>query len=567
MARPRRAQTVLDSTASDHRNVLVQNSPAHGPFPRPPLISDSPLSLAQWLDVSWFYPDGFTKERIIETPRSWIVLGNGIAYKFLKGSPEEGFAARWRAACEEVLDNIALAPDLYLGLRVLRWFDEEPEWTSEYRTPDLDPLRPPPHADDAAIIMRRVPEGRMLHHDLQARNSGTLRTIREAASRIRAFHSRQQAGETFPLTAASLRRIYLNPLENYIASDAHSLDTFSHIALREIAFWLRSFLEHEDEVLRARRAASTVIDCHGSLRADRIASLSFEETSSEAFLFGRLPRGDGARVNDLLSDVAALGSDLRARGHEAHATAFEKHYFQRPLAGSELKLYHFFLVAESVRRATLILSGAVSDPHSTATSYLALATRGALQLQKPFLIALSGECQGEAVRLAQGLNSYVGCVSLAPRTNHSPALRAAQEDLELDVLLTRAERRLQRGESVALLWPAHRRAERERIEQCARAFGVPLLIAHIESDMPLPGKSERNALETLWGRRRPPGKARELFCSDNETPLFSLSSELHPADAALAVLHALRQHLGFNRFVSGYSPTRTTSPLRYSPSG
>ena len=36
------------------------------------------VPFSDWLELSWFYPEGFRKERIIETERSWVVLGEQI---------------------------------------------------------------------------------------------------------------------------------------------------------------------------------------------------------------------------------------------------------------------------------------------------------------------------------------------------------------------------------------------------------------------------------------------------------------------------------------------------------
>lgn len=248
MAEQRRAHMVVESAGAEKERRSWEPT-------RSLIVTESPLSLPQWLEVSWFYPEGFVKERIVETERSFVVLGNGIAYKFLKTSPERHFSARWQAACEEVLDNISLAPELYLGLRVLRWIDDEPHWFSEYRSADLDPLRPPADADDVAIIMRRIPDGEMLHQALAAHRRRTDQTLRAAARTLRRFHEGQQRvprPEAFPLSQNSLRRIYLAPLQRFIAEDAHSLDTFTHYALREVAFWINAFLEREEPRLRAK---------------------------------------------------------------------------------------------------------------------------------------------------------------------------------------------------------------------------------------------------------------------------------------------------------------------------
>lgn len=84
------------------------------------LVTEQPLSLPQWLEVSWFYPEGFKREQVIETARSWVVLGNGIVYKFLKldqtseEDPRKLFTRKWQAACEEIVDNQKWGPESLL---------------------------------------------------------------------------------------------------------------------------------------------------------------------------------------------------------------------------------------------------------------------------------------------------------------------------------------------------------------------------------------------------------------------------------------------------------------------
>jgi len=513
------------------------------------VLNSSTVSLPQWLEVSWFYPRGFSKERIIETPKSWIVLGREIAYKFLKVpetvpplEPKEVFRERWRLAAEEVLDNTQLAPHLYLGLRLLRWIDDEPEWMSEKPNAELDPARPPAGADDVAIVMLRIPEERMLDRALRAGNVGERR-VQAAASRLRAFHRNPRAKASSPLRdpglfVASIVQRYIRPLQDFKVHYGSFLDPYSRIACDEIHAGLCRFIETNRSMIANRVKERAVIDCHGSLRADRMAILDRNDLA----IYGRLARNDPRRISDYLTDVAAVAADLEARGAYAAARKFEEKYFGDSRA-AQTPLYLFYKTAEAVRRAQVLFRGQVDDVRVQAPSYLSLALRLTLGLNKPFLAVLGGTDESAALRLGRGIGELTASslltVDSVPQSSAVQAPGAEINPIQLDRLLQITVHRAAVGRSSVLVWPLNREEERLRIQRAAQENNIHLLFVSLD-----PGKSGRTAQasERDFAGRRLRSVAGDFAQTTAELRTRHLLVEpcLAPADLALYVLRELR---------------------------
>ncbi len=537
------------------------------------LVTEQPLSLPQWLEVSWFYPEGFKREQVIETARSWVVLGNGIVYKFLKldqtseEDPRKLFTRKWQAACEEIVDNQKWAPDLYLGLRLLRLSEDEPEWTSLYLPKDLN-SKNIPQGDDVAIIMRRVEEHNKLPNIANRSATQSEKALSLFSERIVEVHreSLNQKNVIYPgLTARLLQKRYLDGLEIFVRDEASFLDPFTRLALNEVAFYLKSFLEQHEREICARAAINSVTDCHGALRADRIASLALPLSQPAVNICGRLTRTHTSRNNDVLSDVAALSADLHARGFSLLAESFEQQYFAKLPEVFDVEFLRFFKVAESANRAWLSLSGNVEDKHALATRYLAYSLRTAYGLNKPVLFVLSGDDSLACQNVARAIDELVGghivdaTTKIEAAVKHASPLATASSSL--DKLLNSAATRVKMGQSISLIHPYNRAADREQIESFAKKYQLPTLYLYIElseaDNLSLRQRSlaERSAYTTQ--QHVVPPLARGLINKSNSAKgycptVLSLSAELPmmicelsipPAELALNALRTLKRQV------------------------
>jgi aminoglycoside phosphotransferase family enzyme len=464
------------------------------------LLRGESLALAEWLEVSWFYPEGFRKERIVETSRAWIVLGNTIVYKFLKvfsssasssvsspptSSPFSGnpFPLRWQMACEEVIDNRALAPDLYLGLRLLRWIDDEPQWISEKPDTELDPRRPPAGADDVAIIMRRLPEEQLLEKRLESADETSQPLLRKIAARLHSFHAVHSAATPVVDASAAIRSLqeqYLDSLTRFLLTDGPYLDPFTQLAFQEVRNCLAAFFTKESDALAERISHGFFADGHGSLRADRIC-LSETERGKALSIFGRLPRDDRQRCCDPLRDLAALAADIEVRGKPAQAATLENHYCKCQGSPLPAEMYRFYKLAEASLRARLLFRGSVEDRSALGPAYLSLAFKLALGIENPFFIVIADTNSEEEYKLSKSIGELTGSETLSFESL-APELLSSEmpEEMLLEQLLRKGRQALESRQSVVMHWPLNREEERIRICRFASEQGVRFLAVHCE---------------------------------------------------------------------------------------
>lgn len=468
------------------------------------------LALAEWLELSWFYPEDFKKEKIIETERSLIVFGQSITYKFIKeeysvsqhGSPAS-FEERWKSACQEVLRNRELAPDLYLGLRVLRWIDDEPHWMTEFRGKDLNPDQVPEAADEVAIVMRRIPEDSFLSNAIELDMELAIEQGRRISRSLAVFHSkRERAGkkkfiEQQADVLHTIQRRYVGIPVFFKTVYSSFLDPFSRVMLQELCNYLESFWSQNRDVIVARGRSGGFIDCHGSLDSDCIAVESLIEEGRTVSIFKREAFDSSEAISDGLSDLASLVVDLEARDAVELAREIEDQYFAqlRLRAASSDKssvgvgdkrsivfnreYFTFLLISEAVRQAESLFRDSFHDKADTATKRLAIALRALFDLRDPFLLVVGGSAAGGRNDLADSLVSLTGA-----RKIDTKAVRlslpgyTAPEELLFDKILTSARESLEEGVSVVIAWPMNRSEERIRLSNLARKIEVKCFLAN-----------------------------------------------------------------------------------------
>lgn len=516
-----------------------------------PVVHSSPhLSLAQWLDLSWFYPAGFEKERITETSRAWIVLGNDVVYKFLKAgseasSPRESFRRRWRASCEELLDNRPFAPDLYLGLRLLRWVDDEPQWISESPGFDLNPRSAPSRADDVAIVMRRIPESARLSHQLESRRGIPRRQIAEIGRTLAAFHSKIRERRRNPFDRdpdsilTALRARYVGSVASFVSEFGTFLDPFSQIAFHEVRGFISSFFSHHSERFLARGNAGFIIDGHGALRSERVVYLRDHGSRKPQFAT-RIARDSLERSDDVLADLALLSVDLEARGLPHVARELEGAFHAAsPEGTADPRLYRFYKAACAMRCAEQLLRGAFQTRETSATDFLATAFRHATGLTTPFLLAIGGADAASLRTLARSVGEFISVATVSVE-NTLPELPSysAPDDLILERLLEAASRKILSGSSVIIIWPFNRDEERALLARTAESLRVPHLLVQC---MPDPASKHAPEPDEALQRRHvrvslpwiPPYSAPQL-------PLLHLQTALPSPELAIRVIDQLR---------------------------
>ncbi|HQH27001.1 MAG TPA: hypothetical protein PLP17_06355, partial [Oligoflexia bacterium] len=521
-------------------------------------------SLADWLQVSWFYPRGFKREYIIETPRAYVVVGQGIVYKFIKEenadsrAPGPAVLARWQSACEEVIDNLELAPDIYLGLRLLRWVDDEPFWITQVQGRDLRYRIAAEDVDELAIVMRRIPyESRLsaLLDQGDELEEPRLRALIKVLSRF--YEHRLRAGmqaciEEPGLALRWIREQVLHHLQVFIEDNGSFLDPFSQLAFQEAKVFLSNFYQELRDSFVMRGQKGFVVDVHGNLTCENICFEAVGPGGKAVTITGRRRPPSGTRFSDVLSDVASLAVDLEARGDVHLAREFEEHFFAQNPEVEHAGLYPFYYVANAVMRAMQLMAVPDSGTNIAATAFLSLALRGVFGLNKPFIVAVGGRCANGADDLAMSVAEMTGGVVVAPADGAAAETYSVDLDhLQFEYLLDAVKRHIRNSTPVVLVWPLNQEEERMQIARLARDLGVRYLLVKCGLSFPekvtrlnrASGKEFSNGnccvdVRRLWSKSEAPWPVADNFVLNQ----FYVEPVIPQPDLALSVLRHLSRN-------------------------
>lgn len=202
----------------------------------------------------------------IETHMSWVFLAGDrvlklkkpVRFPFLDFST---LADREFQCREEVRLNARLAPGVYLGVRALQW------QAGAFAVVAPEQLPAPGQTVDWLVLMRRLPEQRMLHR-LIAEGQVVDTDINALVALLGRFY---RSALTLPVASgeytarfhreqASNREVLLRP-QFQLDQAGHALDRLD-----------RALLDHE-ELLRQRSALGRIVEGHGDLRPEHVCLL------------------------------------------------------------------------------------------------------------------------------------------------------------------------------------------------------------------------------------------------------------------------------------------------------
>ncbi|MCB0324736.1 MAG: hypothetical protein KDD69_14235 [Bdellovibrionales bacterium] len=503
----------LAQEAQDDQRRGPLDTHAERTLEKPPFRAGSSLSLVDWLQVSWFYPEGFQVEQVIETVRSLVVIGPSVVYKFAKLSVSpfsDSFADNWRWVCEEINRNRELSPDLFLGVRLLRWIEDEPYWMTELRVKDLDPAVPPVGADLAAVVMRRIPGASRLATRLAEDEELPFHQLRSLVSSLVRFHrSKSRAGierhrrSTVKEGGGTLESATWAVIEQFGRTHTSFLDPFSQAALRESRNFLHAFRTEHGRLFEERAEQGFVIDGHGALRAEHICFAPLAEQGRALSIFGRATGARRDEAADVLADLAMLSIDLRVRNAVWLAEETERRYFEQWPEAKHDELYRYYCVCAALRRAMELLRDGPAVDGYEAVALLAVSFRFALGFPTGFLIGVSdcsweasdGETEGSG--LGQALSELLGA-ELLSAARCAPTIPGYVETPELmfERILMAASAEAHDGRPVVVSWPFGSEEQRLRFARLAAQSDCPHLLVKC-----VPGEAER-LRRTLSGIQR-----------------------------------------------------------------
>jgi len=450
------------------------------------------LELQEWLDISWFYPEGFTREQLVESDNALVVLGKTLVYKFIKCPAKRGaensFLKRWQLSCREIVRNRETSPDLYLGLRLLRWVDGQPMWFTELCSGELLADKPPESADEVAIVMRRIPGRNRLLNVLDDDRGLSVNQLADIARLLTSFHLRRRAKgiKSFSVTPESLLDSYrvqtLGPmrvLEQHFGGARPEC-----VMLRELKnYFNRKYLEFA-ALFSSRAEQGMVIDLHGNLSVSSICLGPIEVEGQRISFVSRPTCEEQLLLGDVLIDLSRIVVDLELRGQSEYALRLEDEYFSLNEQAYDRDIYNFSLVSAALQLAVSRLAEFESGKYEStppASRYLAFALRVALNLRQPFILAVGGSSEASRSELVSQLSEISGASALridsvaTELPGYSPP-----DDLQFLRLMTICRRKLASGRSVIVDWPFNRLEERLKIVHIARRFSLPYMLVKLK---------------------------------------------------------------------------------------
>lgn len=289
--------------------------------------------------------------RLERTHASRVVIAGSLAYKF-KRRIDLGFLnfvsleARYRACREELRLNRRLAPDVYIGLAALmRGADgslrleavQQPNHASGDESSlsmDTEPQRGgrPGSVDDWAVVMRTLPEDRMLDGLLErgAVDGGVAADLDRLIDALVAFHTAAPRGpdvaaeRTPERVRAMLERVLLGLAEQSslpLRVGADERPPLSPALLAFVSHRARELLEATLPVLEARRAEGRVVEGHGDLHGRNICMIPGSPVAYDCIEFSR-----ALRCRDVSGEIAFLAMDLDAHGRADLAERVVRRY-------------------------------------------------------------------------------------------------------------------------------------------------------------------------------------------------------------------------------------------------
>lgn len=450
--------------------------------------------LRYWLDVAWFFPLGFRKEQIIESGDSFLCYGEREIYKFLKKpstdfQTDSDFETKWKSAIREVVDNARFSPELYIGLRPLVMVDDGPVWLDIIPSSELSLKRAVPFAHDVAIVLRRIDEDATLGGFLSGEHRLSIASIKAIASSLVSFHRRAQSVtvqkiKVDPFFISDLyKKRYIAELFQFRNSFGSYIDPFSRLELTEAVTFLGRFIEQHEELFVIRAEQGLIIDAHGDLRSPNIVFKLHEKEEKKCSFFNRPVSNDFERVDDLLSDLASLAIDLEVRDNSSLARRIESEYAAQLSDVFDPEIYRFHLVAQALRQARHYFESTSLDSNDIVdvNKYLSRAFFYALNLTKPFMLAVVERGDGDGRELAASLSELIEVNYIEPQY-FKPAVADCEmpRPLIYEKMLSCAGDLLAEGRSCVMLWDFLREEEILELRMFSNKYQIPCLFIQCE---------------------------------------------------------------------------------------
>ncbi|MBI5439280.1 MAG: AAA family ATPase [Nitrosomonadales bacterium] len=304
------------------------------------------------------YGHAVTQIRLIETHISWVLLTGEYAYKIKKpvnlGFLDFGTLALRRQACaDEVRLNRRLAPELYLGMVAITGSANAPHVNDQPE--NAQPENEPCEAIEYAVKMRQFSPDATLDHLDERGELGAVQ-IDMLAARLARFHL-GECHSAPPDSPWGEPDAIAQPVKDNFRLLSERLDVPAEILrLKKLQNW--SVAEHERlaPLMRERKRAGRIRECHGDLHLGNLAWVN-----GEVLIFDCIEFSPALRWVDVISEVAFCFMDLLHRQHRDLAMRFLNAWLEASGDYGGVALLRYYAVYRAMVRAKIaaLLAGQV----------------------------------------------------------------------------------------------------------------------------------------------------------------------------------------------------------------
>ena len=519
------------------------------------------------------YPHSTGRIQLVQTHISYVFLTRDYVYKIKKpvdfGFLDYSTLGKRRYFCQRELKlNRRLCSDTYLSVVAIR------KTRDGYRVDAAGRggARPKGRIVEYAVLMRRLPEERMMHRLLE-RNAVTKPMLRAVAEKLIPFH---QSGAATSARIAEYGdwAIRYNVRENTEQWTPYIGRTITAEQDRILRNYAAAFYARRADVMQRRVSERRIRECHSDLRSDAVCFVDPKAGPAGICIFDCVEFNRRITHVDIARDVTFLMMDLEYRGRPDLAAALVDHYIER--AGDtdlpDVMPYYAHYNACVRGKVESFLLDAPTVPESQkqaaarrARRYFALACRYAESLPPAMLVVTCGLAGTGKSNIARRVGRRLDAAVLASdvvrkeMAGMDPQERVLEEyrgglystkmtDRTYAALFDAAREELMAGRSVVLDASFTRREHRRAAARLARETGAQYACIEVSA-----GESViRECLAGRLKRGRDPSDARwdiyveqkRRFQRPSEVPserLITVDTTKRRTRSVASILEALRR--------------------------
>ncbi len=436
-----------------------------------------------------FYPHDPPSVDLVQTHISSVFIAGDKVYK-IKKPVDFGFLdfttlEKRKFFCdEEIRLNSRLAPSVYKSVATVT--------DDGAGNPVLNGDGP---VIEYAVVMRRLPEERMLYRLLQEGHVDD--TVMDAIARLlHEFHRKADTGGEID-QLGSLDTIMMNHDENFDQTEPFIDRTISAPAHAFMKACAHKFMKDNEELFQRRVSEHRIRDCHGDLHLQHICL-----DGDEIVIFDCIEFNRRFRSLDVAAEIAFLSMDLEGNGYTGLARTFINAYIRYSGDAGAEKLLNFYRAYFAFVRGK-VTGFRLDDPSmeeadrtaviDEATRYFDRSARYAARTEHPVLVITAGLMGTGKSFLADRLARYLDAriiqtdvlrkemlgIDSSERhyENFEEGIYSAETTRKTyEAALERAEAFIAAGESVILDASFRSRRDRGRARESARRAGAGFFI-------------------------------------------------------------------------------------------